>query len=94
MIAFISSTWFRGVSVKDQVDKFSKNGKKDSEVWKRLQLLQATVVARHLGVSSVKPFKEGTLNVKKKEKVDDKKKEEAGVKKDENIPVEEIVIDQ
>ena len=51
-------------------------------------------MARHLGVSSVKPFKEGTLNVKKKEKVDDKKKEEAGVKKDENVPVEEIVIDQ
>ena len=63
-------------------------------MWKRLQLLQATVVARHLGVSSVKPFKEGTLNVRKKEKVDDKKKEEAGVKKDENVPVEEIVIDQ
>jgi hypothetical protein len=36
MIAFISSVWFRGVSVKDQIDKFSKNGKKDSEVWKRL----------------------------------------------------------
>ena len=55
-------------------------------MWKRLQLLQATVVARHLGVSSVKPFKEGTLNVKKKEQVDDKK--------DESVPVEEIVIDQ
>ena len=86
MIAFISSIQFRGISVKNQVDKFSKNGKKDSEVWKRLQLLQATVVARHLGVSSVKPFKEGTLNVKKKEQVDDKK--------DKDVPVEEIVIDQ
>ena len=42
-------------------------------MWKRLQLLQATVVARHLGVSSVKPFKEGTLNAKKKEQVSDKK---------------------
>ena len=51
-------------------------------------------MARHLGVSRVSPFKEGTLNVRKKEQVDDKKKEEAGVKKDESVPVEEIVIDQ
>ena len=45
-------------------------------------------MARHLGVSRVSPFKKGTLNesVKKKEKVSDKK--------DENVPVEEIVIDQ
>ena len=55
-------------------------------MWKRLQLLQATVVARHLGVSSVKPFKEGTLNVKKKERVDDKK--------DKDDSVEEVAINQ
>ena len=55
-------------------------------MWKRLQLLQATVVARHLGVSSVKPFKEGTLNVKKKEQVDDKK--------DKDDSVEEVAINQ
>jgi hypothetical protein len=45
-------------------------------------------VAKHLGVSRVSPFKKGTLNegVKKKEQVSDKK--------DESVPVEEIVIDQ
>ena len=36
MIAFISSVMFRGTPVKDQIEKFSKTGKKDTEVWKRL----------------------------------------------------------
>ena len=36
MIAFISSVMFRRTPVKDQIEKFRKTGKKDTEVWKRL----------------------------------------------------------
>ena len=45
-------------------------------------------MARHLGVSRVKPFKKGTLNegVKKKEQVSDKK--------DKDDSVEEVANDQ
>jgi hypothetical protein len=43
-------------------------------------------VARHLGVSSVSPFKKGTLNegVKKKEQVSDKKDKDDSVEDSRN----------
>ena len=51
----------RGTPVDEQIAFYSKNGKKDFEVWKRLQLLQATYVAKQVGADKVTPFKKGVI---------------------------------
>jgi hypothetical protein len=61
LIAFISGVMLRGTSVDEQIAYYSKNGKKDTEVWKRLQLLQATYVAKQVGADKVTPFKKGVI---------------------------------
>ena len=61
LIAFISGVMLRGTSVDEQIAYYSKNGKKDVEVWKRLQLLQATYVAKQVGADKVTPFKKGVI---------------------------------
>ena len=61
LIAFISGVMLRGTPVDEQIAFYSKNGKKDFEVWKRLQLLQATYVAKQVGADKVTPFKKGVI---------------------------------
>ena len=61
LIEFISGVMLRGTPVDEQIAFYSKNGKKDIEVWKRLQLLQATYVAKQVGADKVTPFKKGVI---------------------------------
>ena len=61
LIAFVSGVMLRGTPVDEQIAFYSKNGKKDLEVWKRLQLLQATYVAKQVGADRMTPFKKGVI---------------------------------